>query len=333
MRLLVIVSSRIGDTLLVTPSIRALKMGFRDSYLEVRAHPGRLDVLKNNPYIDRLEAITPTRSITMGRFTRRQFDVALVFNPDDSLVRFASRVSAKVVAFEVRGAAQASEERVVRVPRPESAIHAVHERLLLAKEIGVEPQGFNLDYTVSGDEKVEARRWLDRVCGDGARHRIGVQLQSFPTKSHRDWPATNFVELLGRMAKRFNGSRFVLLGDAPGRARAQAVREQLGNCCTVAAGKLTLRESAAVMAELDLYIGVDTGPTHIAGALGIPMVALYHCLYPGRNLAPIGNPWCRAIEHPSTGGNCNDRSGMDEISVDAVWSRVEELMAKRDALK
>ena len=41
-----------------------------------------------------------------------------------------------------------------------------------------------------------------------------------------------------------------------------------------------MRENAAIMAHLSLYIGVDTGPTHLAGALDIPMVAMYHSYHP-----------------------------------------------------
>ena len=97
----------------------------------------------------------------------------------------------------------------------------------------------------------------------------------------------------------------------------------------IAAGEMGLRESAAIIAELDLYVGVDTGPTHIAGALAIPMVALYHCLYPGRNLAPLGHPACRIIEHPATVDVCSESSDMDDIGVDTVWTHVVELLDRQ----
>jgi heptosyltransferase-3 len=82
------------------------------------------------------------------------------------------------------------------------------------------------------------------------------------------------------------------------------------------------------MAGLDLYIGVDTGPTHIAGALGIPMVALYHCAYPGRNLAPLQHPACAAIEHPLTGTSVDIAASMADIPVDAVVQAAMDLLAR-----
>ncbi len=330
MHLLVLVSSRIGDTLLVTPSIRALRKSFPEACLEVRAHPRRLDLLRQNPNIDRLGAITPRRARFMGWLSQSRVDTALVYNPDPELNSYAQRVANRVVSFGTSGGGRASADRFIRVPRPSAPIHAVRERLMLPEAIGATASGFALDYVVDPVEQSLARQWVSRHGGHQRGPLIGVQLQSFPTKAHRDWPAGNFVMLLEKIRARFIGSRFVLIGDESGRARAAEVARELGECCVVAAGGLTLRESAAVIAELDLYIGVDTGPTHIAGALGVPMVALYHCFYPGRNLAPIGHSRCRVIEHPATYAGCSDLSSMEEISVDAVWTQVKQLLDERE---
>ena len=83
------------------------------------------------------------------------------------------------------------------------------------------------------------------------------------------------------------------------------------------------------MAELGLYIGVDTGPTHIAGALGIPMVALYHSAYPGRNLVPLQHPACIMIEHPLTGKSAATTVSMADVPVTLVWQAAMDLLARR----
>lgn len=329
MRLLVLVASRIGDSLLVTPAIRALRRKFPTAHLEVKAHPKRLDVFRNNPHIDRLGAITPSRARFMGWVSGQRNNLALIFNPDTELERYALRVSDRVVAFGNRDFERMADQRIARVQRPLDSIHAVHERMLLAEAVGAVADGYFLDYVVSPEEREAAKLWIGSRCGPDARPLIGVQLQSFATKSHRDWPMEKFVDLLKRIQTRFGSSRFVLLGDESGRKRAVDVARRLGDSCVVAAGEMGLRKSAAILAELDLYVGVDTGPTHIAGALAIPMVALYHCLYPGRNLAPLGHLNCRVIEHPATVGGCSESSDMGEISVDTVWTQVAQLLDGR----
>ena len=82
------------------------------------------------------------------------------------------------------------------------------------------------------------------------------------------------------------------------------------------------------MAGLDLYIGVDTGPTHIAGALGIPMVALYHSAYPGRNLAPLQHPACVVLEHPQTGKSAATTASMADIPVVVVLQAATDVLAR-----
>ena len=72
-----------------------------------------------------------------------------------------------------------------------------------------------------------------------------------------------------------------------------------------------------LIGELDLYVGVDTGPTHIAGALDVPMIGIYHHLYPGRNLAPLNRPRCRVLEQPSAG----------DLAVDTVLGEAVALLS------
>jgi heptosyltransferase-3 len=106
----------------------------------------------------------------------------------------------------------------------------------------------------------------------------------------------------------------LVFGDAASSDRAWILKKVLPERLIVAAGRLTLRQSAAVMQQLDLYVGVDTGPTHIAGALGTAMTVLYHPDYPGRNLVPLANPRCEAIE--------SHTEDMGSITVDRVWASV-----------
>jgi heptosyltransferase-3 len=85
------------------------------------------------------------------------------------------------------------------------------------------------------------------------------------------------------------------------------------------AGTLSLRGSAALMEQLHLYVGVDTGPTHLAGALGLPMVVMYHWRHPARFLAPLEHPApLHLIDHPGP----NAVEAMSAISVERVWQDV-----------
>ncbi|HEY5293675.1 MAG TPA: glycosyltransferase family 9 protein [Burkholderiales bacterium] len=337
-KVLVIIVARIGDTLLATPALRALKAAIPQGRLTVLAHPKRLEVLQHLSFIDVLEGITKTSATVRGWIVKNRYDYALVYGHDAALVRYALRASEAVIAFRQHD--EALNRRLAHlVEEPSGPEHAVLHRLSLLVPLGLAADdlrlaslglaagNLRLAYCVTGEERAWARRWLAAQVPSG-RPLIGLQIASFPTKSHRDWPASSFRELIARIAARYAQARFLLLGDAAAAAKAAPLLAAFPQQVALAAGRLSLRQSAALMAELDLYIGVDTGPTHIAGALGIPMVALYHCAYPGRNLAPLQHPACVMIEHPLTGRSRAATASMADIPVAAVWQAATDLLAR-----
>lgn len=317
--ILVIIVARIGDTLLATPMIRALKAACRQGRITVLAHPKRKAVLENLSFIDRLGSITPRTAPLRGRFAKRSYDYAFVFGHDVALAEFALRVAERVIAFDDLRLAQRSQKfsgRLARVRAPDVSTHAVYERLLLANAAGVTTDDLRLAYTVTESERQWARAWLQQNIIKANGPVIGLQMVSFRTKAHRNWPVESFIELVRRTLSARAGTRFLVLGDAEAQAAARALLMEFPARVRVAAGELSLRQSAAVIGELDLYIGVDTGPTHIAGALDVPMIALYHRDYPGRNLAPLERDRVSIIEQPSDGA----------ITVERVLEEVDRLL-------
>jgi heptosyltransferase-3 len=323
---LVIIVARIGDTLLATPAMRALKAATPRGQLTVLAHPKRLELLQHLPFIDALGAVTKTSAQARGWVGKKRYDLALVYGHDAALVRYALRASGAVIAFAQRDPAlnRRLAHAVEASSRPQ---HAVLDRLSLLGPLDLTAADLRLAYRVTEEERAWARSWrVEQVPAGGPL--IGLQIASFATKAHRDWPVSHFRELINRISAAYAQSRFLILGDAAAARKAAPLIAAHPHAMALAAGRLSLRQSAALMAELDLYIGVDTGPTHIAGALGIPMVALYHAAYPGRNLAPLQHPACIAIEHPLTGISTATTASMADIPVAAVAKAALDLLAR-----
>lgn len=323
---LAIIVARIGDTLLVTPALRALKAAIPKGRLTVLAHRKRAALLANLPFIDHLGAIGKHSAPWRGRLPLPCNELAVVWGHDRPLVDYGLRRARIVVVFEAPGLPDSP--RLVRVPGPQASIHAVHERLLLAGAAGISSRELRLAYVVTSEEADAARCWL--AAQGAGKPVIGIQPASFPTKPHRDWPVASFAELLQRLAASFPGASFVILGDNASADAGHRLRTAVGEKVIVASGNFDLRQSAALIGQLDLYVGVDTGPTHIAGALGIAMVALYHCSYPGRNLAPLEHPALHMIEHPATGlPAAGVERSMAEIPVETVYRAAIDLLEKR----
>lgn len=325
---LAMVVARIGDTLLVTPALRALKQSF--GRLTVLAHPKRLEVLRNLSFIDDLGGISKNTAWLKALISPR-YGLAVCYGREPALFRYCIQTADRVIAFDYPELRGLSGKTVTRVPvPPESSMHAVDERSLLVEAAGVSVGDKRLAYVVTPDERTFAGQWLARHGRLGNDLLIGLHPFSFPTKSHRNWPLENFLELAVRIVGQYPASHILLMGDAGARWPLAVLKETLRERCTIAAGTLTLRQYAALLERLSLYVGVDTGPTHIAGALRVPMVALYHPAYPGRNLMPIGHPRCIALEHShsmaTTGTGDLKGNEMKLITVDEVWNAVRRAM-------
>jgi heptosyltransferase-3 len=327
-RILYINVSRIGDTLLVTPAVRAVASAFPKAEITLLGHPKRAEILQNLPFVSRVGTISKQRAPWLGRFGGKPFDLAFVCGYDAPLVEYALRVSEKVIAFRQPDAALNSRLfRVVEHPAFQTE-HAVRIQLRLPAAAEIEPSGLNLAYRVSDEETRWARAELSRSLPKVASPLIGLQVASFPTKAYRDWPLDHFIALTDRIRADWPQAHFLIFGGGEEKARTSALAEHLGTAASRYAGRLSLRQTAALMNELDLYVGVDTGPTHIMGALHRPMVALYHGYSPSRVLAPLDHPCAYIVDHPLADLGATPETPMADITVERVWSAVAQALAE-----
>lgn len=324
---LVINVARIGDTILATPAIAAIAQAYPSAAITVLAHPNRAEVFEQNPLITTVASVTKHRASWRGRLRAKSYDLAFVYGYDKGLVRYALRVAKQVVAFDQRDAGL-NVQLTRAVPTPAfQAKHSVLMHLALTDALGIAHTSLRLSYRASQDEMHWAKQTHAARVPAEASPIIGLQIASFPTKGYRDWPLESFIALVERIVEAHPRAHFLIFGGAQERDRTLALHERFNMRSTHFAGELSLRQTAALMRGLDLYIGVDTGPTHIAGAFDVPMVVLYHAYSPSRLLAPFGHPAFTAVDHPRIGADEN--ASMAEISVDAVWAAVAHALAPR----
>ncbi|MEQ1516235.1 MAG: glycosyltransferase family 9 protein [Usitatibacteraceae bacterium] len=328
-RVLIINVTRIGDTLLATPAIRAIAKFFPNAKLTVLGHPKRVEVLENISYVHRVGGIDKRGALLRGwrdALFSAEYDWAFVWRNDEPLVRYALRKARHVVAHRQKDA-RINAKLFAAVERiADNTIHAVAWALSLTQAVGIPADGYQLDYRVTEGETTAARARL-RADFPGAKGPfVGMQVASFATKSYRDWPIEQFIELAKRIVKDHSGARIVLYGAASDAARIARLTDALGDKAKSYAGQFTLRETVAMMSCTDLYIGVDTGPTHLFGALRKPMVVLYHPSLPSALYKPLNALALFAIDHPKAGPGATSDIPMAEISVETVWQAVSAAM-------
>jgi heptosyltransferase-3 len=341
-RILIINVTRIGDTVLATPALRAIAKFFPNARVTCLGHPKRVEVLQHLPYLAKTGGITKKSATFRGwkdTLFGQAYDWAFVWGNDRALIEYAKRKAKYVVAQrQPEGAPGKELHSTIEMP-PQNSIHAVAWYLALPKAVGIPADGYRLDYRISNAEM----DWsANRLRADGilAADRlllIGMQVASFATKSYRDWPIKHFVELARRTIESYPNIRFVLFGSAEDQSRIDVLLQSLPKGSAFSyAGKLSLRETVAIMGQLDAYVGVDTGPTHLFSALQKPMVVLYHPSLPSALYRPLQHSSLHAIDHPLAVPGASKEIEIGDISVetvsDALRDAIEGIESKNSGL-
>lgn len=328
---LFIAVSRIGDTLFATPAMRAVAETWPHARITALAHPNRAEVLFNNPFLDKTGSIEKRRAILMGRLGGKRYDLAVVYGHDKPLLRYALRIAKRVVAFRQDDPAINSRLYRAVTEAPPHHEHAVVAALRLTNALGIQPSSRRIAYTVTEQERAAAQAFLHASGLGAAKPLIGLQSASFPTKAFRNWPLASFAKLAQQVQSAWPEAGFALLGGPGDKENTTHLKNILGNRAVDLAGQ-PIRLNSAIMSQLDAYVGVDTGPTHIMSSFDIPLVGLYHCLFPHAIYGPLDHPFDFSLDHPSLGqADCGKDTSMKEISVETVFNRIKKAIAARTA--
>lgn len=340
-RILAIHVARIGDTLLTTAALRHLSNIYPNAQIDFFGHTKRIEVLEHLPYLHHVWGISKKSARFKGwcakLMGRKPYDLAFVWGHDAELVAYARRVSERlIISRQQDETANQLADQVIEFPNDTNLLSEAEDKPLAQWILDVVEQGTHTkadtlytDYIVTPAESAEAKMLLKQATGKADAQLIGLVVESHPAGAHRDWPIQNFVSLVQLLQAEHPNRYFVLIGGQLSDAKVQALQNVLREHLIDLSGKLSLRQSAAVIKELDLYVAVDTGPSHIAAALGTPSVVMFHCMRAGEYLLASRYPdKLRIINHPTTRANCDFFCAMDAISVEMLVASIHQLLRK-----
>jgi ADP-heptose:LPS heptosyltransferase len=224
------------------------------------------------------------------------------------------------------------------VPLDETVSWVEQNRLAVAQVVGRAP----------GQDRPDALTDADRAFGRELFTRLGLESRRPLVGIHpsggrlvKQWDVARWNEVAARLQREF-GAAVLVTGTQGDRALAERVARDLPERAVDLTGKLSVRETLAVIAGLDLFLSPDTGPMHMAAAAGTPSVSVFGPSDPARYFSAPPGPrhvvvrrelWCspcNLIRRPPA--ECADGEAPEclrAVTVDDVYAAAAAILRAR----
>jgi len=332
MNILIIKPSSLGDVVQALPVLKVLREKYPGARIDWLVNEQISDLLADNPYLDtvhlwdRASWRKPRRfpialrkaAAVIRELRQAQYDMVLDLQ---GLLRSAL-IAHLSGGKEIIGFADAREMAPLfystRVQAPVDCMHSVERYVLAAGGNPSQDKEFPIAFSARDKQTVE--NLLTQTHYDESKPLvILVPGARWATKR---WPQQNFAALVEALNKN-EGAQVGLVGSL---AESSSINRIASMCtCPVMnfCGKTTLKRLAYLLKKADIVIGNDSGPIHIAAAVGTPVVALYGPTSPART-GPYGRQQTvltsRLSCSPCFGRKCDlDVACMRNITVEAVY--------------
>ena len=265
----------IGDMVLLTPALRALKQAYPESHLELLLRPRVVDLMETHPYVDACIVDDKTtgryRSIVRSVFQirDRSFEVAVVLHPTsfrNALLPFLARVPIRVgTGISGRGML------LTRSFKDDTTVHEVRRYLRVLQLLDVDAVSDVLEFWHTDTDRQFVESLLDREGVSPQDRLIAVNLGT--TWKTKQWDVANFAEVIRQIGYLAPETRIVLTGSPTEESFTEGVSASLPIINLV--GKTSILQLGALLERCEVCLTCDSGPMHIAAAVGTPTVALF----------------------------------------------------------
>ena len=338
-RILVVSSTAIGDTLLSTPAIRAVRERYPGATIVALFNSQTLDLFGNNPDVD---GIVPYYGgyrrffRTILALRRHRFDLALIFHGNEP--QATPMVFLAGVPFIFKWP-NTSENRFLLsnggpVRTWDDFPHGVDQRLAVAALAKCDPKRRPMTLPLAEEGRRAADRFLREEGVGDADLLVGFQCGA--STLSRMWFPDRFAELGRRLVRSVGQARIVLTGSPAERDYCLKIGREIGERTIVAAGRLPLAAVPSLLSRLHVLVTGDTGIMHMAGAARTPIVGLFAVSDPSRSGPYYDLDRHVIIKKPRTcvdcvSKRCTYQKCMEAIGVDEVEDGVRRVLARRSA--
>lgn len=337
-RILIVRTDRIGDVMLSTPVIKALRDSYPNAYIAMMVSPYAKDIIEDNPYLDEVIIYDKDNlhksclsSIKFAlNLRKKHFSLALILHSTNriNLITFFAGIRERVGYRRKLGflLTRSLEEK-----KHLGQKHELEYNLDLVRFLGIEPRDNSLFMPINEDSE----KYIDELFDKQGVRKNNKLLAIHPGAScpSKIWPHERFAQVADKLVEKY-GFGVLIIGGPKDSKLAQNMLKNMKYEAANLAGKTTVRQLASVLKRCNLFISNDSGPVHIASAVGVPVISIFGRAQAGlspKRWGPLGvkdkflhkNIGCiECLAH-----NCVKRFRcLDAISIEDVVKVVEEVL-------
>lgn len=286
-RILLVRTDRLGDVVLTTPAIKAVRQAYPQAYLAMMVRPYTELAVKGNPYLNevilydkggRHRSIIASIGFAM-ELKKKNFDLCIIFHPTNRahIISYLAGIPRRI-GYDANFSFLLTDH--IRNTKHEGKKHELDYNLDLLKLLGIESEERELCVPVND----EAVKFIDELLTKSGIKKTDRVIVIHPGAScpSKIWPLERFAKLADRLIGSY-GVKIVVIGgeDEKDAFCVNSVRKFMLKEALFLAGGLNISQLGALLKRAVLFVSNDSGPVHVAVAVKTPVVAIFGRNQPG----------------------------------------------------
>ncbi len=281
-KILIVRMDRIGDVVLSTPAIHTVRDAYPDSHIAVLVRPYARDIVEGNPYINEVFTYDKYRNGKnlwgnikfIMNLRRKKFDLAIILHPKNSthLISFLAGIPKRVGYDKKLGGLLTT-----KIPHTKQfgLKHEIDYTLNVLRYLGIEPKdrGLYVPLNKKSEEKIAGIFNRNGVSGND----MVVTIHPGASCPSRRWNLKSFAKVADTLANKY-GAKIVIMAGSEDKIFGDKVAEHMTTNPLNLSAKTSVSDLASILKRSNLFISNDSGPVHIACAVGTPTISIF-----GRN--------------------------------------------------
>lgn len=275
-KILMVRLDKIGDVLLSTPAIKAVRDAYPDSHIAFMVQPYAKDIVEGNPYLNEVICYNKKEGLfgNLGfimKLRRKSFDLAIILHPTvrthivTLLAGIALRVGYdKKMGFLLTNKIPHSKELGEK--------HEIDYTLDILKNIGIAPKDRSLYMPLKSESEKRIKDIFNR--NNIKETDMVISVNPGASSASKRWSAERFARVSDSIIERY-GARIIVLAGTADKFFGDRTASLIRKGCINLSGNTSVADLASALKRSCLFISNDSGPVHIACALGTPVVAIF----------------------------------------------------------